>query len=97
MQSTQNILTFECRPCGNRFQAAGDLEEWTSVIYGPCREYRAACPACGERAGEYRPKPAARGEAEFGSEENRTPCGRNACGEGACAEGPCGSGSCPMD
>lgn len=94
---TQSALTFECRPCGRRFEAAGELEEWTSAIYGPCREYRAACPSCGQPAKEYRPKTTARGDGESESEADNSGCGENAYGEGACGEGSCGSGACEMD
>lgn len=88
---TKTMLRFECRPCGRRFEAEGEIEEWTSAIYGPCREYSAACPACGAAAKEYRPKTASSGTAE-----SSEACANGPCGEGPCSDGPCGGGPCPM-
>jgi hypothetical protein len=85
-------MRFHCDGCGRRFEAEGTRQEWTSSIYGPCYEYRASCPGCGEPAKEYRAKPNKSEETDFegsGSEEG-------GCENGPCAEGPCGAGPCDL-
>ena len=77
------LLTFECGVCRKLFEAAGDLEEWTSSIYGPCREYRAPCPSCGASAKEFR--------APVSSAAEPAPCGdERGCGSCPSGQVPCG-------
>ena len=80
---TPSAFTFECRACGRRFEAAGQLEEWTSALYGPCRQYRAPCPSCAQPAREYRPKARASEETDSEPAMDSSVGGEEPAGEGA--------------
>jgi hypothetical protein len=81
-------LLFECDTCRQQFAAEGQLEEWTSTLYGPCREYKAPCPSCGSPSKEHRVKSSK-------SEGSGFDAGGDS-GGASCGEGSCGTDSCPM-